>query len=255
LAQVGAVYTWSHAIDYEDNGAGSGSGGLQWNYPAYYHFNYGDALFDATNNVQLWGIYTLPFGPGQPWANGGILGTILGGFQLNGQLSHISGYPFTVSANTNNTNAPGDQLYADLVKPYHQIGGHSRAAGDPVSGGQRWFDPTTFANPVQPTYTPDEPPSSIPSPVFGNTGRDQFRGPGQTVLNASVFRSFHVYRESSFQIRFEAFNALNHALLANPNVTLPSAANIAAGNYGTFGMITSGYGAARSLQFGGRFTF
>jgi hypothetical protein len=257
LAQIGAVYTWSHAIDFEDNGAGSGSQGLQWNYPAYYHFNRGDAGYDSTNNIQLWGIYSLPFGPGHALASSGIAGAILGGFQLNGQLSHTSGFPFTVTANSNNTNAPGDQLYADLIRPYHQLSGRNRTVGNTaVSGGKPWFDPTTFVNPVQPTYSPTQTPSEIASPVFGNTGKNQFRGPGQTVLNASVFRSFKLYRESQFQIRFEAFNALNHALLAgNPNTTLPSATNIAAGNYGTFGMITSGYGSARALQFSGRFTF
>ncbi len=30
---MGAVYTWSHAIDYEDNGAGSGAEGTKFNYP------------------------------------------------------------------------------------------------------------------------------------------------------------------------------------------------------------------------------
>ncbi len=34
-ASLGVVYTYSHAIDYEDNGAGSGSGGLTFNYPSH----------------------------------------------------------------------------------------------------------------------------------------------------------------------------------------------------------------------------
>jgi len=255
LAQVGAVYTFSHAINYEDNGAGSGSNGLAWNYPAYYRFNRADASFDVTNNIQVYGIYSLPFGRGQTWAQSGIANTILGGFQLNGQLSHTSGTPFTVSANSNNANSPGNPLYANLIRPYHQLGGRARSAGSPVSSGRPWFDPTVFANPTQPTYSSTESPSAIAPAVFGNTGRNQFRGPGQTLLNASIFRSFTVYHESQFQIRFEAFNALNHTLLANPNATVPSNANIAAGNYGAFGMITSGYGASRSLQFSGRFRF
>jgi hypothetical protein len=88
------------------------------------------------------------------------------------------------------------------------------------------------------------------SPVFGNTNRNGFRGPGVTYINASVFRSFHVYRESAFQIRFEAFNALNHAILTNPNAT------VGAGTFGyitTFG--TTSPAAPRVLQFGGRFNF
>ncbi|MCL2660964.1 MAG: TonB-dependent receptor, partial [Acidobacteriaceae bacterium] len=246
-SSFGLVYTWSHAFAYAENGAGSGSSGVPWNYPAYYKFNRATANYDRTNNLQFWGIYSLPFGHGQKWANRGLADTILGGFQLNGSLSHISGTPFTVNANSNPGFAPGAPLYADLVANYRQIGGHL--------GGKAWFNPSAFANPIQPTYTATMTPDQIAMPVFGNTGRNQFRGPGQTVINASVFRGFHVWRESEFQIRFEAFNALNHPQLGNPNTTVPSPASIAAGNFGNFGVITGGYGATRTLQFSGRFNF
>ncbi|HUA92750.1 MAG TPA: hypothetical protein VL991_09300 [Terracidiphilus sp.] len=62
--QLGVVYTYSKAIDYEDNGAGSGSGGLAWNYPAYYSHNKALAGFDQTHHLEIWGIYNLPFGAG-----------------------------------------------------------------------------------------------------------------------------------------------------------------------------------------------
>ncbi len=135
-------------------------------------------------------------------------------------------------------NSPGNTLYADLVKPYRQLGGHAQAGTSPINGGQPWFDPTVFANPVQPTGNVQ--------PHFGNTHRNEFRGPGVTGVNASVFRGFHVFRESEFQVRVEAFNLLNHATLSsNPNATVGG---------GTFGYITS-FGATRTLQFAGRFNF
>jgi hypothetical protein len=255
-SSFGLVYTWSHAFAYEENGAGTGSSGLSWNYPGYYKNARATANYDRTNNIQFWGIYSLPFGHGQKWATHGVADAIFGGFQLNGSLSHVSGTPFTVNANSNPGFAPGNPLYANLAKPYHQIGGHNRTAGSTaVNGGKVWFDPSSFANPAQPTYTATMTPDQIATPVFGNTHRNQFRGPGQTVMNASVFRGFKVYRESEFQIRFEAFNVLNHALLGNPNTTVPSNPNIAIGNYQNFGMITGGYGASRSLQLSGRFNF
>jgi hypothetical protein len=253
LAQLGVVYTYSKAIDFEDNGAGSGSGGLAWNYPAYYYRNRALAGFDQTHNLEIWGIYNLPFGRGHALANNTVGDWVLGGWQLNGQLSHISGEPFTVSANSNTANAEGEPLYANLVAPYHQLGGHIRNTGSNVSGGKTWFDTSSFANPAQPTYTATELPSSITSPVFGNTNRNEFRGPGVSVVNASIFRAFHVYHESEFQIRMEAFNVANHALLySNPNATVGAS---------TFGQITSfgpGYSptsGSRSLQFSGRFQF
>jgi hypothetical protein len=236
LAQFGIVYTWSHAFDFEDNGAGSGSEGVKFSYPAYFRLNRASAGYDRTNNFQFWGIYHLPFGSGQAFANHGVASALLGGFQVNGQLSHVSGAPFSVGAQSNNINTPGATLYADLVKPYVQMGGHNRTVGNTaVSGGQPWFDPTAFANPVE-----------TGALHFGNTHRNQFRGPGVTYINASVFRGFHIYGESEFQLRVEAFNVLNHAILSsNPNATVGG---------GTFGYIT-GFGGARSLQFSGRFNF
>jgi len=128
------------------------------------------------------------------------------------------------------------------------LGGHNRTPGNnAVSGGNPWFDPTSFANPTEPAASANQ------TPVLPNTHRNQLRGPGTSIFNASAFKGFHVYRETEFQIRFEAFNVFNHALLNNnPNATVGG---------GTFGYITS-FGpaysvtsGARSLQFGGRFNF
>jgi hypothetical protein len=244
LAQFGVIYTWSHAIDFEDNGAGSGSEGVKFSYPAYFRLNRANAGYDRTNNLQFWGIYQLPFGQNHMWANHGIASAILGGFQLNGQISHVSGGPFSVSPQSSTGfNSPGNTLYADLVKPYVQLGGHNRTPGNnAISGGQPWFDPTSFANPVQ--------PGGNAQPHFGNTSRNEFRGPGVTGVNASIFRGFHIFRESEFQVRVEAFNLLNH-----PQLTTFSAgsSNVTVGG-GNFGYITS-FGNTRTLQFGGRFNF
>jgi carboxypeptidase family protein len=246
LAQFGVVYTWSHAINYADNGAGSGSTGPSFNFPAYFRMNRATASYDRTNNLQVWSIYHLPFGKGQTFASHGIASTILGGLQLNGQLSHVSGAPFSVSPTSSTINSNGNTQYADLVQPYRQLSGHNRTPGNSaISGGNPWFDPTSFANP---TPNPDG------SPRFGNTGRNQFRGPGVTDVNASVFRGFHIFRESEFQVRVEAFNLLNHPqLIANPNATVQPAGT-------TFGYITNftstnNANLTRTLQFSGRFNF
>jgi hypothetical protein len=245
-SSFGLIYTWSHAIAFEENGAGSGSAGLAWNYPAYYGLNRANASYDRTNNVQFWGVYQLPFGHGQKWATSGIMDAIFGGFQLNGSYGHISGAPFTVGTPSNLLNSPGNPFYADLVTPYHQIGGHNRTVGNgSVSGGRPWFDPTSFAVPVEPTYTATQDPSTITPPHAGSSSRNEFRGPGTDLINASVFRGFRLWRESEFQIRFEAFNVLNHPQLMNPNATVTG---------GTFGYITS-FGNTRSLQLSGRFNF
>jgi hypothetical protein len=241
-AQFGLVYTWSHAIDFTDNGGGTGGAGTAFAYPAYFRMNRANAGYDRTNNLQFWFIYHLPFGAQGSMLQHGWAGAVFGGFQVNGQVSHVSGAPFSISpATSSGFNSPGNTLYAEQVKPYVQLGGHARIAGSSVSGGQPWFDPTAFSN-------VPEPGAGLPTTAaaqFANTGRNQFRGPGQTNVNASAFRSFHIWREAEFQVRAEAFNLLNHPQLNNPNTTFGG---------GTFGYITS-FGAARTLQWSGRINF
>ena len=228
LAQFGLVYTWSHAFDFADN---STYNGISFASPQYFSRNRATAGYDRTNNIQFWAIYNVPFGAGKQYLTQGIGSKLLGGFQFNTTISHFSGTPFSVSPTSNTLNAPGNTNFANLIGPYRVLNGHAQTASSPVSGGLAYFDPTSFANPT--------------GLNFGNTHRNQFRGPGQTQVNASLFRSFHVYRESAFQLRFEAFNLLNHALLNTPNVTVGG---------GTFGYITS-FGGSRALQFSGRFNF
>jgi hypothetical protein len=90
------------------------------------------------------------------------------------------------------------------------------------------------------------------SPHFGNTHRNQFRGPGVDTINASVVRDFHVWRESAFQVRVEAFNLLNHPQFNPSGNNNPQVNNTVGGS--TFGYITT-FGATRTLQFSGRFSF
>ena len=261
-ASLGLVYTYSHAFNYADNGAGTGSSGPPFSYPGYYKMNRAQANQDQKHNLQIWGISTLPFGYGQKWLNHGLISEIVGGWQVTGQYSYFGGLPFSVTANSNTLNAPGSTLYAQLVAPYKLERGHNRVFGSTaVSGGKPWFNPAAFANPVEPAFSTAN--TSIASPVFANTHRNEFRGPGTGVVNANIFKGIKVYHESEFKFGIEVFNLFNHAYLNlnNPAATVPSNANVAAGNYGTFGTIQA-YGppysqtqGARSLQFGGRFNF
>jgi hypothetical protein len=246
---VGVVYTYSHAIDYEDNGAGSGSGGTAFNYPAFYRFNRGSAGFDEKHNLQIWGVYTLPFGPGQMWLNHGLAGDLIGGWQLSGQFSHFSGFPFSVNANSNTIGGftPGfGATYAQMSGSYKKLGGHAQSSGSPVSGGKPWFDPTIFSSPVE----------SAAAPVIPNTGRNEFRGPGNTQTNASLVKDFHIWREAAFQFRFEAFNLFNHPWLNAPSTTVGSGTFGYITNFNAFNVAAFGTNAgSRQMQFSGRIKF
>jgi hypothetical protein len=251
-AMLGVVYTYSHAFNYADNGAGTGGGGPAFSYPGYYKMSRAQASQDQKHNLQVWGIYTLPFGYGQKWANNNsMLSEIVGGWKINGQFSYFGGLPFSVSAG-NSANAPGNTLYGQLVAPYKLLKGHARTVGSPVSGGKTWFDTSSFANPTEPAFNSSN--STNAPMVFANTHRNQWRGPGTSVFNANMFKAFRVHRESEFKAGVEVFNVFNHAYL-----NLNSPGGTVGGS--TFGYLTS-FGpsysvtqGARSMQFTGRFTF
>ena len=84
---LGVTYTFSKAINYADNS----DSGLTWNWEPMWDRNRALADFDRPHNLQIYGIYDLPFGPGKRWATDGVGAVIAGGWQLNGVFSAMSG--------------------------------------------------------------------------------------------------------------------------------------------------------------------
>lgn len=117
--------------------------------------------------------------------------------------------------------------------------------------------------PSGPIYNPARTVRIIPS-ALGTMPRDAARAFGLIQFDASVSKTFDVYRNLKFQFRVDAFNVLNHTNFNAPNATLTAAADQigSTGNYvanfragsNTFGQIT-GTQPARQLQLVGRFNF
>jgi hypothetical protein len=178
---------------------------------------------------------------------------VLGGWQLSGILSFLTGLPFTVSTNGSNLNTPGTAQTGQLTGVYrvtHQVGG----------GNNHWFDPTAFSTPSGCPAAPAV--CTAQNAGVGNTGRNQFRGPGYIQDNFSIFKSFNVYRESAVQVRLDAMQLSNTPQFAfNTNGSNTNNCCTAA----SFGQVTttvgSGQGAVnsigggRTLQASVKFTF
>ncbi len=253
---IGAVYTFSRAINWTDNEeeatAFGGQGGfLFWPYPAYRNRNKALATYDRTHNLALYGAYELPFGAKQKWAKSGVLSAIAGGWQVNWLLSKLSGTPFTIAGGGTQVNAPGNFQSADQVGPLKIIGGTGPA---PVIGAStscpptdmscHYFDPTAFAA---------VPASQI---RFGSVGRNSVRGPGLFNLDASISRDFRFGERLKIQIKAEMFGATNTPHYNNPGLDVTNA--------NTFGVITStlnsagrgsGTGGERQSFFSARVNF
>ena len=212
------AYTLAKAMDVVDDDGG----GYLWAQESQFSRNYALAGFDRTHNLQMGFVYELPFA-----RTGHSIGArLVQGWQLNGIASWLSGRPFTIGGDNGSLQQSGGQQTINLVgtaKPGFQ---------DPGPNG-RWYDPSVFAQPV--------------GAVWGNTGRNQFRGPGNYNLDASLFRNISVGRYR-FEIRVESQNVLNHPQWGNPNTSFTDP------NFMTIrGFVPNR--APRTVQVGTRFSF
>ena len=107
------------------------------------------------------------------------------------------------------------------------------------------FNPASFvAPPACVAYS-----TSNPNPcAVGNTQRNQFRGPGYFSDNVSLFKSFPVFRESSLEARFDAFNMTNTPAFGLPNGTLGSNLGKITGTLGSGVGNVNGVGSSRVLE-------
>ncbi len=228
-----SVYTWSKAQNYQ-TGAQDGNL-LFWAGPV--HRNYSVADFDRTNNFEQTVTYALPAGRSHRYFNSGVGEFALGGWQVSAVLSALSGLPFQI---TTSSATPGTAQTADQVGPYKVT--HQISTGPGVVA---WFDPTAFKAPA--ACTAYSATNQAPCAV-GNTGRNQFRGPGYFSDNLSLFKSFPFYRESTFEARFDAFNLTNTPAFGLPNTTVGSHLGQITSTLGSGVGNVNGVGGPRVLQ-------
>jgi hypothetical protein len=215
-------YTWGHAIDnLDETGNGEGAGALK---PWDRNLNRGNALTDIRHAFTFTSTYELPFGRGKRYLGGihRVGDAFLGGWQIAGIFSKLSGEPFTVTTSGGITNAGG----AD--RP-NRIGDGTLPADQ--RSIDRWFDVSAFQ--VQPNYT------------YGNSGRGILTAPGTTNLDMSLSKRFTITERFRVQFRAEAFNASNTPAFGNPAVNINTAG---------VGQIRSA-GEPRRIQFGLKLLF
>jgi Carboxypeptidase regulatory-like domain/TonB dependent receptor-like, beta-barrel len=205
-SNVTVAYTWSKAMSYADN---QDLGSLFINYAPDYYKDYAPAAFDRTNNFEISSVAALPFGKNEPWLKSGIGSEILGGWLVDPVISAMSGLPFTVTSN-GNLAANGSGQTADQIAPIKLTHGRpprtgvTCALGDPTC---EFFAPNSFAAPL------------ITSPAtahFGNTNRDEFRGPKFFDMDLSIVRDFKIREYATLEVRGNAMGLTNTPHFNNP---------------------------------------
>ena len=223
-----AAYTYSRALDY-------GAGGLN---PLLNNLNvrsnYGPADWDRTHMFTLSHVWRLPIGADTHFLHEGLLGRILGPWQLDGILSWVSGTPFTLTADPTLCNCPGNTPTASTV----------------VTGTSTGFVPvpTFFGFLPIPYQALNFAYTQPPAGTLGNLGRNSVRGPGFTNYNVSLFRSFVLHEQVRLEFRGEAYNLTNSPHFANP------IANVNSANFGQ-SINTLSFDPGRRLQVAARILF
>jgi len=238
------AFTWGKGLGYQN----SDDAGLHFWLDQRH--NYGPNDYDRRLNFEESFTYELPFGKGKRWLSSGFTSVAFGGWKLAGIISVVSGTPFSVIANGGTINTPGQTQTANLVKPFHVLHG--------IGPGNNWFDPSSFAQPIGCTGTPCPIQYGV---TMGNTGRNQFYGPGFIQDNISAFKSFPIHESIALETRVDAFQLSNTPQFSNPSVGSNNDASITST---TFGQVTStigsgsgvnGVGGGRALQLSGTIRF
>ncbi len=177
--------------------------------------------------------YQLPFGRNQMWMSGmnPAADKIFGGWQVNGIVTLLSGFPFTPLIGSNRS-GDGDTRNPDRPNVNPSFSG-------PVILGSpnRWFDPNAFSLPGVGTW--------------GNLGRGGYSGPGMATADLSLFKNISLSDRTSLQVRAEAFNSLNRTNFGAPNATVFAGASVSP----TAGLITTTATTSRQIQFGMKLIF
>jgi hypothetical protein len=192
-------YVWSHFLDEQDSAGWGNRGGTQrWQVGNNPRLNYANSNFDIPHSFKGIVSYELPFGQGKTYFHGNAFtDAAVGGWRISGTFIKQSGNPFTVFDGNNLSGSGAGTWFVDKVS--------SPSSNTPVMKAQgiSYFNPYAF--------------TAAPTGTFGTNGRNTLRGPGLTVLNLSLAKSFHFKERYGLELRADFVNALNHPSFEPPN--------------------------------------
>jgi hypothetical protein len=231
-----ASYVLSRSIDNGSNPQNSqlaGTNPLRW----------ARSSNDRSHNFVFSGTYETAIG------GAGFRRRVMGGWGVGSSVQLRSGLPMDINQTGDTTLQArfiGGQGNPDVVGPYRKFDPRqyqSFVIAGVARPGNYFFDPTAFAPVVLPTDASIAYLSARP----GNLGRNVFNGPGQNLVNMSVWKRTQVRERHELEIRADINSLFNHANFSFPGRTAGSA---------TFGTISSFQtGSGRNVQLSARYTF
>lgn len=232
--QLLTTYTWAHAIDtgssFEDvafQAAGS--------FDAYGNLrrDRGDSAFDARHRFTLSTSYDIP-NLNKLSAFSWMPSRVFGGWRITGINAWQTGFPinFQDSGSRSLTCSLNYSFYACPDRP--DLVTRPTALDPKTTTTHNYFAAADFTRNALGTE--------------GTTPRGFFHGPGFWNIDFSLQKDTKVTEGTTFQLRVEAFNLLNHTNFANPTGSITS---------GNFGRVTAirNFTNSRLVQLGAKFIF
>ncbi len=248
-----ANYNYSKALSASQEGS---NGTLDQRRSCLPDCDYGPATYNVPQSLVISGVFELPVGRGRGFGTRmrPALDAVAGGWDVDAITTMQKGNPINLTAPNNTAWSPG------VIRVNTYCNGRTLLANKSIrSNGHYWLKPQTAGETeaqgncyVDPSLDPVNrtgPNNTLPDgarAAFGATGFDSITGPGLNNWDIGVHKVFSLYRETSFTLRGEFFNAWNHAQFANPVSTVAS---------NNFGQVTSTQHDAREIQIGGTLSF
>ncbi len=211
-----ASYTWSKSIDDASSFNMTGSAAKPVageNDLAQDPFNLsaerGRSLFDARHRFVLSYQWSLPFFKDAH----GFKGNVLGGWQMNGIATVMSGTPFTVfDSNDVSVQGSAPEITGFSANRPNVVAGQDPNAG--THSPNNWLNLNAFRRITQ------DPNSTVQQ--FGTAGRNIAQGPRYGNWDFSAFKNIRLTERKELQFRAELFNLLNHTNLRLPDSDISS---------------------------------
>jgi hypothetical protein len=170
-------------------------------------YDWGNGDVDVRQRLTVMFNYQIPFAKNLH----GALGYAAKGWTVNAIVVTQTSLPFTVM---NQGDVSG---YTGLPSDRPNVVGKVNKSS---KGMSKWFNTDAF--------------KAQTSGVLGNEHRNQYYGPHNTKLDASLFKDFPLVNNMKLQFRAEAYNVSN-----TPSFAVPTSHGGAVVDSGTFGQITS----------------
>jgi hypothetical protein len=220
---------------------GGGDGSNTYRNPRNFSIDKALASYDQNWAWKANGAYALPFGAGRKYLNsktgaGGVLGQIIGGWQLSGILNAASGTPLAITG-TGNAFTSGGSATASLVGTMPaDLANLSRVSNGVVyfPGVTQVTDPQvaslTTLQGLQSSSTLKAIASNgtvvLQNAASGTIGnlplRTNVRGPGTFTLDMNLGKTFRIRERYSVEFRVDAISVTNTTKFDNPTTNINS---------------------------------